>query len=115
MEKRCLIFRYHQNPPMSAFKSKCLTIPCSFLPDSPYNEEIPNLPKNSPRNAKSPVAKSPITKSPNTKSTTSKLSSSTYKQVYDKIKMRQTPSKSLHESTNNNNNLKNNQKINPNK
>ncbi|CAD8045783.1 unnamed protein product [Paramecium primaurelia] len=102
------------NPSMSAFKAKCITIPCQFLPNSPYNEDIPNLPKNSPRNAKSPVAKSPPTKSPNTKSTTSKLSNYTYKQVYDKIKMRQTPSKSLHESSNNCN-PKNNHNTNTNK
>ncbi|CAD8050287.1 unnamed protein product [Paramecium sonneborni] len=95
------------NPSMSAFKSRCITIPCYFLPNSVYNQDIPNLPKNSPRNAKSPVAKSPPTKSPNTKSTTSKLSNSTtYKQVYDQIKMRQTPSKSLHESSNNNHSTK---------
>ncbi|CAD8051468.1 unnamed protein product [Paramecium sonneborni] len=91
------------NSSMSVFKSRCLTIPCQFLPNSPYNQDIPNLPKNSPRNAKSPVAKSPPTKSSNTISTTSKLSNSTYKQVYDKIKMKQAPSKSLHESSNTHN------------
>ncbi|CAD8134871.1 unnamed protein product [Paramecium pentaurelia] len=91
------------NPSMSVFKARCITIPCQFLPNSPYNEEIPNLPKYSPRNAKSPYVRSPITKSPNTRSTTSKLSNCTYKQVYDNIKMRQTPSKSLYESTNINN------------
>ncbi|CAK71371.1 unnamed protein product (macronuclear) [Paramecium tetraurelia] len=96
------------NPPMSVFKARCITIPCQFLPNSPYNEEIPNLPKCSPRNAKSPYARSPLTKSPNTKSTTSKISNCTYKQVYDKSKLRQTPSKSLHESTNNNNSKNNN-------